>query len=138
VVIRALKLGFAQVVKSDEIRKYFNRGAKLSEKHINVLRSILEKDGLPGPKIIDYRVTDSKESPFSDQLMLFHTTTVITYILTAYGTGLSRMMRKDVVATYTKLMAEILVIAKDGADLLIKNGWLEKIPETADRHKLTH
>ncbi len=138
VAIRALKLGFAQVVKSDEIRKYFNQGVKLVEKHVNVLRSTLEKEGIPGPEIVDYRVTDSIESPFSDRLMLFHTTTVLAYILTAYGTGLSRIMRKDIIATYTKLIAEILAISKDGADLLIKYGWLEKIPETVDRKKLTH
>lgn len=131
-------MGFAQVVKSNEIRKFFMHGAKLAEKHINVLRSILEKDGIPGPEIIDYRVTDSKESPYSDRLMLFHTTAVIAYILSAYGTGLSRMMRKDIAATYTKFIADILVVAKDGADLLIKNGWLEKIPETVNRYELTH
>ncbi|ODA42967.1 DUF3231 family protein [Desulfosporosinus sp. BG] len=138
VIIKALKLGFAQVVKSDEIRNFFNQGAKLAEKHINILRSILEKEGLPGPEIVDYRVTDSKESPFSDRLLLFHTTTVIAYILTAYGTGLSRMMRKDIVVTYTKLMADILSISKDGANLLISYGWLEKIPETVNRKALTH
>lgn len=138
VIIRALKLGFAQVVKSDEIRKFFNDGAKLAERHIHILRSILEKEGLPGPEILDYRITDSIESPFSDRLMLFHTTAVIAYILTAYGNGLSKMMRKDVVATYTKLMADILGIAKDGADLLIYNGWFEKIPETVNRKMLTH
>lgn len=138
VIIRALKLGFAQVVKSDEIRDYFNHSAKLAEKHIKILRSILEKEGLPGPEILDYRVTDSKDSPFSDRLMLYHTTVVIAYILTAYGTGLSRIMRKDIVATYTKLMADILGIAKDGADLLISNGWFEKIPETINRKALTH
>ncbi|MBP1759201.1 MAG: hypothetical protein H6Q63_118 [Firmicutes bacterium] len=138
VIVRALKLGFAQVVKSDEIRNYFKQGAKLAEKHINILRSILEKEGLPGPEIVDYRVTDSKDSPFSDRLMLYHSTAVIAYILTAYGTGLSRIMRKDVLATYTKLMADILGIAKDGADLLINNGWFEKIPETVNRKVLTH
>ena len=138
VVIRALKLGFAQVVKSDEIRKYFNHGAKLAEKHFNILSSFLEKEGLPSPEIVDYRITDSKASPFSDRLMLFHTTTVIAYILTAYGTGLSRILRKDIVTTYTRLIADILTIAKDGADLLIENGWLEKIPETVNRKTLTH
>lgn len=138
VLVRALKLGFAQVVTSDEIRNYFYSGAKLAEKHINILRSILEKDGIPGPEIVDYRVTDSKESPYSDRLLLFHTTTVLSYILTAFGTGLSRIMRKDVVPTYAKAITEILAISKDGADLLVKYGWLEKIPEATDRYELTH
>ncbi|KLU61577.1 hypothetical protein CEB3_c20090 [Peptococcaceae bacterium CEB3] len=138
VAIRALKIAFAQVAKSDEIREYFTKGVKLAEKHINVLRGILEKEGVPGPEIVDYRVTDSTESPFSDRLMLFHTTTVLAHILSAYGTGLSRITRKDLIATYTKLMVDILAMSKDGADLLIKYGWLEKVPETVDRKKLMH
>ncbi|MBC2728037.1 DUF3231 family protein [Desulfosporosinus sp.] len=138
VIYKALKLGFAQVVNSEEIRDFFNEGAKLAEKHINILRPILEQDGLPSPEILDYRVTDSRESPFSDRLILFHATTIVAHILNALGTGLSRMMRKDIVATYARLIADILRIAKDGADLLIKNGWLEKIPEAVNRKVLTH
>ncbi|MBC2724860.1 MAG: DUF3231 family protein, partial [Desulfosporosinus sp.] len=76
--------------------------------------------------------------PFSDRLILFHATTIVAHILNALGTGLSRMMRKDIVATYARLIADILRIAKDGADLLIKNGWLEKIPEAVNRKVLTH
>ncbi|WP_242966763.1 DUF3231 family protein [Desulfosporosinus sp. FKA] len=71
-------------------------------------------------------------------MLLFHTTTIVAYILSAYGTGLSRITRKDVIATYMKLMTEILAIAKSGSDLLIKNGWMEKVLETANRRKLTH
>lgn len=138
VTIRALKLGFAQVVKSDGIRKFFNDGAKLAEDHIVILRSILEEEGLSGPEIMDYHVTNLQDSPFSDRLMLFHTTTVIAYILTAYGTGLSRIMRKDIIITYTRLMKDILAISKEGADLLIKNGWMEQIPETINHKALTH
>lgn len=138
VVVKLVKLSFAQVCKSNDIRKFFNEGAKVADKHINILRSIIEKEGLPGPELIDYRITDSMESTFSDRLMLFHTTTIIAYILTAYGRGLSRVMRKDVATTFIKLMAEILTVAKDGADLLIKHGWLEKPPATANRQELTH
>lgn len=138
VVVKIVKLGFAQVCKSDDIRKFFTEGMKVADKHIHILRSIIEKEGIPGPELIDYRVTDSTESTFSDRLMLFHTTTIIAYILTAYGRGLSRVMRKDVTATFMRLMAEILTVAKDGADLLIKHGWLEKAPATANRQELTH
>ncbi|KJR48844.1 hypothetical protein UF75_0731 [Desulfosporosinus sp. I2] len=47
-------------------------------------------------------------------------------------------MRKDVALSFSRLMAEILDYVKDGADLLIENGWLEKVPEAADRQELTH
>lgn len=138
VVVKLVKLSFAQVCKSNDIRKFFNEGVNVADKHINILRSIIEKEGLSGPELIDYRITDSTESTFSDRLMLFHTTTIIAYILTAYGRGLSRTMRKDVAATFLRLMTEILTVAKDGADLLIKHGWLEKAPANVNRQELTH
>jgi hypothetical protein len=136
--IKAIKLGFAQIVKSNEIRKHLNQGLQLADKQIKALRSILENNGLPGPELVDYQVTDSKESPFSDRLILYHTTAAISNIQIAYGIGLSRILRKDIIATYSRFMAEILSYNKDGADLLIKYGWLIKTPETADRYQLTH
>lgn len=47
-------------------------------------------------------------------------------------------MRKDIGLTLSRLMAEIIDYIKDGVNLLIENRWLEKVPETANRQKLTH
>lgn len=138
VVLRIVKLAFAQVCNSDDIREFFTEGAKVADKHIKILRSIVEKDGLPVPELSDYRITDSKEFTFSDRMMLFHVVTIVGYILTEYGRGLSRIMRKDVATTYMRLLSEILVVAKDGADLLVKYRWLEKPPSMVNRQKLTH
>ena len=138
VVLKIVKLAFAQVCKSDDIREFFTQGAKVADKHIKILRSIVEQEGLPAPELSDYRITDSREFTFSDRLMLFHTVTIVGYILTEYGRGLSRIMRKDVAATYLRLLSELLVVAKDGADLLIKHRWLEKPPAMVNRKELTH
>jgi len=35
-------------------------------------------------------------------------------------------------------MIEILEFSKDGVDIMIENGWLEEVPETVNREKLTH
>jgi len=136
--VRALKLGFAQVIKSDKLRDHLKRGLVIADKQIEILLSLLMKEGLPGPELINYQVTDSKESPFSDRLMMFHVTVTMAYILSSYGLGLTNSLRKDVVSTFSRLMAEILQYSKDGADLLIENKWLEKIPEAANRQELTH
>lgn len=138
ITLHALKVGFAQVVKSDEIRKYLNQGLGVSNNQIKALISILEKEGLPGPELVDYQVTDSQQSPYSDRFILYHYTVIVAYILLGYGVGLSRITRKDILATYTRLMAQIISFSEHGTDLLVKNGWFEKIPETADRQKLTH
>lgn len=136
--VRALKLGFAQVIKSDELRNHVNRGLEIADKQLEILGSLLNDEGLPGPELINYQVTDSKESPYSDKLMMYHVTATFTYILTAYGLALTNTMRKDIGLTLSRLMAEIIDYTKDGVELLIENRWLERVPETANRKKLTH
>jgi len=136
--IRTLTLGFAQITKSGNIKDYLNRGLKIADKQLQVLGALLEKDSLKGPDIVNYQVTDSKESPYSDRLMIFHFTVAIAYIVTAYGLGLTNSARKDVVLTFSRLMVEILEFVKDGADILIENGWLERVPEAPNRQVLTH
>ncbi len=137
-VMKALKLGFSQVVKSDEIRKHLNQGVLFTDKQIKALRPIIEREGLPAPIQLDYQVTDSKESPYSDKLILFHIINVVGYLINLYGLGLSRILKKDIAVTYIRFIADLLAYSKDGVDLLIKNGWLEKIPGTADRRELIH
>ena len=135
--MRALKLGFSQVAKSDQLRRHLNRGIKMSDKQLEVLGLLLENDGLPKPVIINDQVTDTTQSPYSDRLMMFHTTVAMARIILAYGLGLTNSARKDVAADFTRLTAEILEFSKDGVDLMIENGWLEKVPETANRQELT-
>ncbi|EGW37256.1 hypothetical protein DOT_4898 [Desulfosporosinus sp. OT] len=43
-----------------------------------------------------------------------------------------------VLALSRRLMAEIIEFSKDGVDLLIENGWLERVQETANRQELIH
>ncbi len=42
-------------------------------------------------------------------------------------------MRQDVQAEYIQLIVRVARYAKDGADIMIKNGWMEKPPQIADR-----
>ncbi|MDI6881058.1 MAG: DUF3231 family protein [Desulfitobacteriaceae bacterium] len=136
--VKALKLGFAQVIKSDKLRNHLTRGLQIADNQLKVLGSFLENEGLPGPEIEDFQVTNSKESPYSDRLMMFHVTVTMAYIVSAYGLGLTNTVRKDIVLALSRLMAEIIDYVKDGVDLLIENGWLERVPEAANRQELTH
>lgn len=38
--------------------------------------------------------------------------------------------------TFSRLIAELGDYVKDGLDLMIKQGWLERVPETANRKEL--
>lgn len=44
----------------------------------------------------------------------------------------------DLGVTLMKFMTEVLGLAKEGAELTIELGWLERMPETANREELTH
>ena len=43
--------------------------------------------------------------------------------------------RRDLAIEYTRFMAEIGLFAEDGAQLLIKYGWIEQPPLADDRDK---
>jgi hypothetical protein len=55
-----------------------------------------------------------------------------------YGAGLSVSQRRDLVIEYTRFMAEMGLFAEDGAQLLIKYGWLEQPPLADDRDNLAN
>jgi hypothetical protein len=131
-----LEIGFSQVAESAEIRDYFLRGAALCEKQNEVLGSILASEHLPIPGSISSEVTASTTPPFSDKLMLFHIVSLISVALGYYGAAVSVCQRRDLSAHFMRLMAEIAQYAEDGANLLIKNGWLEQPPTVTDRESL--
>ncbi|HWQ43195.1 MAG TPA: DUF3231 family protein [Desulfosporosinus sp.] len=132
----ALLLGFGQVAKSKKIKNYFSRGKQIIDKQVGVLGSLLEDEDLPKPINYDYLVTDSTESPYSDKLMLFHSTIFLAHSISGYGLALANCARADIVSSLTRLMAEFAGYVKDGLDLMIENGWFEKIPEAANRKEL--
>lgn len=134
--MKALKLGFSQVAKSGKVRHHLTRGIEMADKQLEVLGILMENDGLPKPEIISDLVTSSTQSPYSDRLIMFHTSIAMAHIILAYGMGMTNSARKDVLTHFSRLMIEILEYSKSGVDIMIKNGWLERVPEAADRRKL--
>lgn len=53
-----------------------------------------------------------------------------------YATSAGSSLRNDLVMTYERLLAEVAQFAKDGADLMIQNEWLEQPSGTLDKEKL--
>jgi hypothetical protein len=131
-----LELGFAQVCRSIELQKYFERGKKICKNHFVTFSNKLTKEDLSSPKSWVSEVTNSTVAPFSDKLMLFHIVTLVSSAIGYYGAGLSISQRRDLAVDYTKFMAEVGMYAEDGAQLLIKNGWLEQPPLADDRDNL--
>ena len=133
---RALLIGFGQVATSQEVRQYMVRGQDLAKKHSEVLSNLIKDDDLSLPKSWDSEVTDSTVAPFSDKLMMQHTTTLTAVSMGNYGLALGSSTRVDIAADYMRLMAEVGQFGEDGVQLMIKNRWLEQPPQAADRKEL--
>jgi hypothetical protein len=132
----SLATAFSQVAESDKVRNYFLRGKAIAMKHIKVFSDYLENNSLPIPMSFDQEVANSKESPFSDKLMMFHFALMIYSGVGNYGVAISESRRSDLVVDFSRLTAEILKFSEDGANILIANEWLEQPPLAANRKDL--
>ncbi|MCT8138765.1 DUF3231 family protein [Anaerobacillus sp. CMMVII] len=136
VVKVVLEIGFAQVCKSDEVKKYFEKGKNICKKQFDTLSAMLSTEDLTSPTSWVSEITNSTISPFSDKLMLNHVVSLCSAAVGFYGAGLAISQRRDLAVAYTKLITEIGLYAEDGAKLLISKGWLEQPPLAADRKDL--
>ncbi|WP_191274178.1 DUF3231 family protein [Neobacillus kokaensis] len=133
---KTMMMAFAQVSKNEEVKQFFIRGKEIAKKHMKKFSSILINEDIPAPMSWDAHVTDSTVAPFSDKLMMFQTTYLNAAGIGNYGMAAGTCQRMDLSATFTRLAAEIALFAEDGANILIKHGWLEEPPKSADRQAL--
>ncbi|WP_240675909.1 DUF3231 family protein [Ammoniphilus sp. CFH 90114] len=122
-------MGFTQVVKDEEIKRYLLNGKRICEKQIQILNKILIDEGHLGTVPVTMQVTDSKVSPFSDKLIVFLFHTLNSLDITLIGHGLSMSMRTDLSTIFSRLIGEILVYGKEGFDIMVKRRWLEQPPQ---------
>lgn len=128
--------GFSQVANNKDVRKFFVRGKEIAQKHCEVFSSILHEDDIPSPTSWGAEVTDSTTYTFSDKLLMFYTTSLIALSVGYYGASMSMSPRRDLGVQYSRLTAEILKYAEDGANIMIKHGWMEEPPRALDRDEL--
>src|SRR5699024_5796520 len=134
---QAVITGFSRVAQAKEVRKFFERGREIAGKTVDIFSKILHENYLPSSSMIwTSEVTDSTKAPFSDKLMMKMITTLIASGMSSYGSAMSMSQRRDLGVHYTRLIAEIAQYADDGAEIMIKNGWMEQLPIAADRKDL--
>ncbi|QPC47431.1 DUF3231 family protein [Mangrovibacillus cuniculi] len=131
-----LMMGLLQVTSDVELKQYFLKGKKLSEKQVEVLNKVLKDEEQIGNIPVSIEVTDSTVPPFSEKLMAFLVTTTTSTGLYLMSYALSMTMRKDLNAKYIALIAEIAEFGLEGFQLLIKRGWMEKPPQPINRKNL--
>jgi hypothetical protein len=132
----AMLLGFAQVAKDEDLRKYFIRGKDINDRQINTLETKLRNEDIFVAGLSSLDITDSQTTPYSDRLMLFHVTNLSSAKLRNNGDGISLSPRHDLSVMYLRLMAETGAHAEDGTNKQIERGWLERIPQMVDRREL--
>ncbi|WP_261134412.1 DUF3231 family protein [Bacillus sp. Marseille-Q3570] len=131
-----LSLSFAQISPREEIQEYMKRGRDISKKHVQIFTKSLLDNYIQPPVTSDASVTDSTTPPFSDKLALFQIGFMSAAGIGNYATAAAASQRSDLITNYQRLSLEIAQFAKDGADLMIQNAWLEEPPGTTDKDKL--
>ncbi|MBM7691470.1 hypothetical protein JOC77_000875 [Peribacillus deserti] len=132
-----LELGFGQVTQSKEVRSFMERGRQVCDRHFKILSSMLKEDNLHAPRTFETEVTDSTVPPFSDKLMLYHIVTLLSSAIGYYGEAVAVCQRRDLSAGYARMITEMGLLAEDGMNLLIDNGWMEQPPIAADHERLS-
>jgi hypothetical protein len=131
-----MELAFGQVAQSKEVQKFMERSRQLCNKHFEILSLMLKEDNLHIPRTFETEVTDSTIPPFSDKLMLFHVSTLLSSAIGYYGEALAVCQRRDLAASYATMIVDIGVLAEDGMNLLIDKGWMEQPPLATDHEGL--
>ncbi|RPF50057.1 DUF3231 family protein [Aquisalibacillus elongatus] len=132
----AAMIGYSQVAQDEEVKQFLLRGKEIAKKHCEIFGSFLKESDLPSPMTWETEVTDSVTYTFSDRKMMFYTTSLIALSVGYYGTSMSMSPRRDIGVMYSRLVAEILKYADDGAKIMIKHGWMEEPPRALDRDEL--
>jgi hypothetical protein len=128
--------GFSQVAENKDVKQFFVKGLEIGNKHIQLFRGKLQESKLPAPMGWDSEITNSTTYTFSDKLMMFFTSGLINLSVGYYGTAVSQSPRGDISAMYNRLSMEVQMYAEDGANIMIKNGWMEQPPMASDRDEL--
>ncbi|WP_281884267.1 DUF3231 family protein [Paenibacillus sp. YYML68] len=135
-VMHAYLLGFSQVAKNEEIRRYVTRCSSLLSELTMELRTLLEDESIGAGLPTEANVTASTRAPFSDKLMLFMSNQVMSVLIRLLGRSFSETSRHDLSVLYMKQLAKVSTLAQDGMKLLLDQGWFEEPPQSPNRQQL--
>nr|WP_276569612.1 DUF3231 family protein [Cytobacillus firmus] len=133
-----IMLAFAQVVKDKELKKHIMKGKTISEKQISFFNNLLMEEELLGTVTVGMEVTESIVSPFSDKLIFSMINVLNSVDISLISHAMSVSMRTDLTSQYSKIIAEVMLYAKDTFDIVVKQKWLEQPPLVTNRKMLIH
>ena len=146
---RGEMLKYTQILSNcarKDIRDYFTKLVNESSDLYNrvadlrlskgIFTSILMDENIPIPSTPYSSVTDSTIAPFSEKLMMFHVSALGTMSISNDGMAISETLRSDLVTNYMRILTEAMSYAKDGANIMIENKWLEQQPIAIEHRNL--
>ena len=68
--------------------------------------------------------------------MMFHVTTMVATGIGYYGMALAASPRRDLGLKYISIIPEVALYVEDGANIMIKHGWMEGPPQAVNHDKL--
>ena len=131
-----LCLAFAQTSPSEEVQNFMLRGKEVSQKHNKIFIDTLLKNDIESPHLPDVGISNSTTQTFSDKLMMFHMSLLMSSGIGNYATAGAASQRSDLMLNYERLSFEVARLSKSGADIMIKNNYLEQPPGTKNRKQL--
>lgn len=120
---------FSQVAHSEKVRQYFKRGVELTTKAFETYSHYMTECHLKSPSLLDDLVIPITISPFSDKLMVFHEVDHFSIRIRDFGNSVSVNGRHDLAASYFKVFMGVGLYVQEGGNILVENGWMERIPQ---------
>lgn len=127
-------MAFSQIVKDPKVQKYCKRGKDIAAKRVEKLQSLNATENLPFLATYESEITDSSTSPFSDQLIMFETLSLVEIAISRYGNALSIVARRDLSAMFATYIVETGTFLDDGLSLMIEKKWFEQPPMASERN----
>ncbi|MDQ7097068.1 DUF3231 family protein [Desulfosporosinus sp. PR] len=131
---KMILVSFSKLSKSNHISQHFSRGRDEVQRVLDVLTHVLDKENIPVSASSDFQIADIKASPFSDKLMLFFANMCLgTLCFTMITQAITSCLRNDLILKISKISNDLKFYYLDGIKLSIKEGWLERPPQSVNR-----
>jgi hypothetical protein len=137
-IAKGMFLGFSQVTKNKEVRDFLESALKIINKNYSIFSQLLREENLHAPQLFDTQVTNSTIAPFSDKLMMVNAGFLLGASISYYGTALVASLRVDIIGHCEAAILRELKLLPNFGNVVIKNGWLEKLPKANDRKELNN
>ncbi|AFM39956.1 Protein of unknown function (DUF3231) [Desulfosporosinus acidiphilus SJ4] len=127
-------VAFSKISKTHHISQHFNKGRDEIQRVLDVLTHILDEENIPMSSSSEYQISDIETSPFSDKLMLFFVNMCLgMFCFTMITQALTSCLRNDLILKISKISSDLKFYYLDSVKLSIKEGWLERPPQSINR-----